>query len=136
MRQRFPDGRCGREYKRSTTTSKPSELSALQTAQPSPKFGSYQQRARSPYCVVDEAGQIQLEHRVATSAKALREVFVAMPRSRIALETGTHSPWISRLLSELGREVMVAHARKVWLIGESEERRSSRCADAGAAGPD
>jgi transposase len=36
------------------------------------------------YCVVDEAGQIQLEQRVATSAKALREVFRAMPRSRIA----------------------------------------------------
>src|ERR1700685_3949120 len=46
------------------------------------------------YCVVDEAGQIQLEQRVGTNAKALREVFGTMPRSRIALETGTHSPWI------------------------------------------
>jgi len=54
------------------------------------------------YCVVDGAGQRQLEERVRTSAKALREVFGAMPRSRVALETGTHSPWISRLLSELG----------------------------------
>ena len=53
------------------------------------------------YCVVDEAGQIQLEQRVHTSGKALREVFGAMPRSRIALEIGTHSPWISRLLREL-----------------------------------
>jgi hypothetical protein len=25
-----------------------------------------------------------------------------MARSRIALETGTHSPWVSRLLSDLG----------------------------------
>jgi transposase len=45
-----------------------------------------------------------------------------MPRSRIALETGTHSPWIRRLLSELGHEVIVAHARKVRLIGESREK--------------
>jgi integrase len=29
-------------------------------------------------------------------------VFGGMPRSRIALETGTHSPWISRVLGELG----------------------------------
>ena len=43
-------------------------------------------------------------------AKALQAVFGAMPRSRIALETGTHSPWISRLLSELGHEVIVANA--------------------------
>jgi hypothetical protein len=60
------------------------------------------------YCVLDEAGQIQLEQRVRTTVKALREVFGAMPRSRIALETGTHSPWISRLLSDLGHEVIVA----------------------------
>jgi hypothetical protein len=38
--------------------------------------------------------------------------------TRIALETGMHSPWVSRLLSELGHEVIVAHARNVRLIGE------------------
>jgi transposase len=74
------------------------------------------------YCVLDETGQIQLEQRVRTSAKALQEVFGAMPRSRVALEIGTHSPWISRLLSELGHEVMVAKARKLRLIGESRKK--------------
>ena len=74
------------------------------------------------YCVVDEAGQIQLEQRVRTTAKALQEVFGTMPRSRIALEIGTHSPWISRLLSDLGHEVIVANARKVRLIGESRKK--------------
>jgi transposase len=74
------------------------------------------------YCMLDEAGQIQLEQRVRTNAKALQEVFGAMPRSRIALEIGTHSPWISRLLSELGHEVIVANARKVRLIGESRKK--------------
>jgi hypothetical protein len=44
------------------------------------------------YCVLNEAGQIQLEQRVRTNAKALREVFGSMPRSRIALETGMHRP--------------------------------------------
>ena len=74
------------------------------------------------YCVLDESGQIQQEQRVRTNAKALREVFSKMPRSRIALEIGTHSPWISRLLSELGHEVIVANARKVRLIGESRKK--------------
>src|ERR1700720_1400544 len=74
------------------------------------------------YCVVDEAGQIQREQRVCTSAKALCEVFGAMPRSRIALEIGTHSPWISRLLRELGHEVLVAHAQKVGLISKSNRK--------------
>jgi len=74
------------------------------------------------YCVVDEAGQIRLEQRVRTSAKALHEVFSGMPRSRIALEIGTHSPWISRLLRQWGHEVIVANARKVRLIGESRKK--------------
>jgi len=74
------------------------------------------------YCVLDEAGRIQREQRVRTTAKALQEVFGAMPRSRVALEIGTHSPWISRLLSELGHEVIVANARKVRLIGESRKK--------------
>ena len=87
------------------------------------------------YCVVDEAGQIRREQRVRTNAKALREVFGAMARGRIAVEIGTHSPWISRLLSELGHEVIVANARKVRLIGESRKKdESARCADAGAVG--
>ena len=75
------------------------------------------------YCVLDEAGNVVGEQRVSTSAKAMREVFGRMPHSRMALETGTHSPWVSRLLNELGQEVIVAHARNVRLIGES------RCKD-------
>ena len=74
------------------------------------------------YCVLDESGQIQLEQRIRTNAKALREVFGEMPHSRIALEIGTHSPWISRWLRELGHEVIVANARKVRLIGESRKK--------------
>jgi transposase len=74
------------------------------------------------YCVVDEAGGVLLEQRLSTTPKAMKEVFGSMPRCRIALETGTHSPWVSRLLSELGHEVIVAHARNVRLIGESRKK--------------
>src|ERR1035438_4738712 len=74
------------------------------------------------YCVLDEAGEVLLEQKLATTPKAMKERFEAMPRSRIALETGMHSPWVSRVLSELGHEVIVAHARNVRLIGESRKK--------------
>src|SRR5229473_8320681 len=74
------------------------------------------------YCVLDEAGTIALEQKLGTTPKAMKEVFGGMPRCRIALETGMHSPWVSRLLSELGHEVIVAHARNVRLIGESRKK--------------
>src|ERR1700730_5606396 len=73
-------------------------------------------------CVLDETGEVVLEQEAATTPKAMKEVFGGMARSRMALETGTHSPWVSRLLSELGHEVIVAHARNVRLIGESRKK--------------
>ena len=74
------------------------------------------------YCLLDEVGEVLLEQKLSTIPKAMREMFGSMPRSRIALETGMHSPWVSRLLSELGHEVIVAHARSVRLIGESRKK--------------
>jgi transposase len=76
----------------------------------------------SAYCVLDEGGEVILERKVSTTPKAIRDVFGGLPRSRIALETGTHSPWVSRLLIELGQETIVAHARNVRLIGESRRK--------------
>src|ERR1700680_956323 len=44
------------------------------------------------YCVLDEAGQIILEQKLPTTPEAMKQTFGKIPRSRIALETGTHSP--------------------------------------------
>lgn len=74
------------------------------------------------YCVLDEGGEVVFEHKLSTTPKALREVFGAMPQSRVVLETGTHSPWVSRLIKEFAHEVIVAQARKVRLIGESRKK--------------
>src|SRR6266702_7483732 len=74
------------------------------------------------YCVLDEAGQVILEQKLPTTPEALKQAFAKIPRSLIALETGTHSPWVSRLLTELGHEVIVAHAQKVQLITKSNRK--------------
>src|SRR5271154_4758594 len=74
------------------------------------------------YCVLDEAGKIILEQKLPTTPEAMKQTFSRMPQSRIALETGTHSPWASRLLTELGHEVIVAHAQKVQLITKSNRK--------------
>ena len=76
----------------------------------------------SCYCVLDETGEVILERHLPTTPKAIPQVFGKMSRSRMALETGAHSPWVSRLLTQLGHEVIVAHARNVRLIGESRRK--------------
>jgi transposase len=73
-------------------------------------------------CLPDDVGEVLLEQKLATTPKAMREVIGSLAHCRIVLETGMHSPWVSRVLSELGHEVIVAHARNVRLIGESRKK--------------
>lgn len=76
----------------------------------------------SHYCILNETGEVIGERNLPTTPNGIDEVFCRMPRSRIALETGTHSPWVSRQLARLGHEVIVAHARNVRLIGDSSRK--------------
>jgi transposase len=76
----------------------------------------------SCYCVLDEAGKIILEQKVAMTPEAMKQTFAKIPPSLIALETGTHSPWVSRVLTELGYKAIVAHAQKVQLITKSNRK--------------
>jgi transposase len=79
----------------------------------------------SHYYVVDSEGEMVRESTVATTKKGMKQRFGSLPRCRIAIEVGTHSPWVSRLLSSLGHEVIVANARQVKLISAST-RKSDR----------
>jgi len=76
----------------------------------------------SRYCELDDQGEVVREGGVLTTKKAMAQKFGAMSRCRIALEVGTHSPWVSRLLKSLGHEVIVANARQVKLISASSRK--------------
>src|ERR1700724_4122109 len=67
------------------------------------------------YCVLDEAGEVLLEQKLPTTPEAMKQTFGKIPRSLIALETGTLSPLIVSVVAELGLSVIVAHTRKVQL---------------------
>ena len=77
---------------------------------------------QSHYCVLDLAGGVVAEGALKTTEAALRVLFEGKGRMRIALEAGTHSPWISRLLIALSHEVLVANPRKLRLIAESDAK--------------
>jgi transposase len=69
-------------------------------------------------CVLDiESGEVVEEGRLRTTPEALGRCFCAeQPSMRIAIEAGTHSPWVSRLLEDCAHEVLVANPRKTRLI--------------------
>jgi transposase len=68
-------------------------------------------------CLIDQqSGEVIEEGRLRTTPEAFRRRFASERPLRIAVETGTHSPWASRLLEKCGHEVLVANARKLRLI--------------------
>jgi transposase len=76
----------------------------------------------SRYCIVDQQGEVWIEGTLPTTKTGLNRLFERMPRSRVVLEVGTHSPWVNRHLAELAHEVIVANPRKVALISRSRQK--------------
>ena len=68
-------------------------------------------------CLIDtDNGEVVEEGRLRTTPEAFRRRFSSELPLRIAIEAGTHSPWVSRVLEACGHEVLVANARKLRLI--------------------
>ncbi len=78
------------------------------------------------YCdwalMVDDSKDIQEEGRVRTNKEALKRKFAALAPARVAMEVGPQSPWISRLVTECGHEVIVANPRKLKMIFDNDKK--------------
>lgn len=83
----------------------------------------------STYCFLDKNVNIVAEDSLATTTTEFEQYFKAIPRSRIALEVGTHSPWVSSLLERLGHSVIIANPRKIG-GGKKKRRRKNDKLDA------
>jgi transposase len=77
----------------------------------------------SHLCLIETAtGEILEETRVRTDPEMLKRRFSKTEPVRIAIETGTHSPWVSRLLEDAGHEVLVANARELGFIYKNSRK--------------
>jgi transposase len=71
---------------------------------------------------LDAAGEVSLRDRVPCRREDMKMFFEEMPRCVVAMETGTHSRWVSFLLSEMGFEVLVGNPRRIRSISESDHK--------------
>jgi transposase len=68
-------------------------------------------------CLIDQqSGEVIEEGRLRTTPEAFRRRFCSEQRMTVAIEVGTHSPWVSRVLKECDHRVLVANPRKTRLI--------------------
>jgi transposase len=84
---------------------------------------------KSMICELDAEGRQLSMQNVSTSSAGLRKYLKDKPSCLIALEAGTHSAWISRLLDELGHRVLVGNPRKLRVIWESDNKQDTRDAE-------
>ena len=90
-------------------------------------------------CVLNEAGDVVAEEAIVNTREVLTAFGARYPGATFVMETGTHSPWVSRLLAALGHPVIVANARKLFVAPPaygghpcSSPSASLRAAPAGA----
>jgi transposase len=76
----------------------------------------------SHYCTLNEDGEVVGQGRFRTTPSGVDKWFTDLPRTRIAMEAGTHSIWISEQLQELGHEVLVANVRELRAISHSDRK--------------
>jgi len=81
---------------------------------------------KSDYCLVNQAGAVIEEGRVATRAKELVELLGQWAGARVVIEASTHSPWVSDLVSEVGQEVVVANMRELPRQRQKTDRADAR----------
>jgi transposase len=107
---------------KSTRQSKGKTVNKTTTTSPKTTIGIDLGDQKSHYCILDTKGEVLSEGTVRTTENGFAQQFQRMPRSRIALETGTHSPWVSRLLERYGHEVIVANTRQVRAIYDNDNK--------------
>ena len=73
-------------------------------------------------CVLDEAGKIFEEVTISNTRASLAKLVERYPGALVAIEVGSHSPWLSRYLAELGCQVVVANARKMRAIYDNPRK--------------
>jgi transposase len=81
---------------------------------------------KSNYCFLDRGEGFLAEDQLPTTQEAFAVYFAAIPKSRLALEVGTHSPWVSNLLESLGHEVYVANPRRMESIKNNKRKNDKK----------
>jgi transposase len=80
-------------------------------------------------CVLDATGNVTMRRQIVNTRESLRKFFKGYKGSVVVMETGTHSPWVSRELESLGCEVLVGNARKLRAIWASKNKSDVRDAE-------
>jgi transposase len=76
----------------------------------------------SDLCVLDPSGEVSKEFRPRMKEEDFQTYFTSIPRSRVAVEAGGQSRWVTEVIEKCGHEVYVSNTRKVPYIHQSNDK--------------
>lgn len=79
--------------------------------------------------VLDESGKVLQSKSIDNAMESIKTFFSKYKGATVAIEAGTHSPWISRLLNSIGCNVLVGNPRKLRVIWQSDDKSDLRDAE-------
>lgn len=84
---------------------------------------------KSAWVAIGKDGNVRERGKVATRTPEMESWARTIPPTLIALEAGPHSPWISRLLTRCGHEVIVGNPAKIPSVSKSRRKNDWRDAE-------
>jgi transposase len=79
--------------------------------------------------VLDVLGEVVEKEKLNLERPDLKALARKYPGSRVIIECGTHSPWVSRWLTKHGMDVVVANPRKLRAIWDADYKSANRDAE-------
>ncbi|MCX7047839.1 MAG: IS110 family transposase [Candidatus Sumerlaeota bacterium] len=83
----------------------------------------------SRFCILSAEGNVERKGKVGMTRREMEKFFGVQGLSRVVIEAGTHSPWVSRAVSGCKHEVIVGNPRKTRLISYSDNKNDDRDAE-------
>lgn len=80
-------------------------------------------------CVLSSGGELINNDTIENTDKSIGSFFKKYKGAVVAIEAGTHSPWISRLLASMDCKVLVGNPRKLRVIWDNDQKSDERDAE-------
>ena len=76
----------------------------------------------SVLCGINQEGEVVMRKRLKSTPHDLQKWFSGIQPTKVAIEAGSQSSWVSRVVKHCGHEVIVANPRKIRAISQNEKK--------------
>jgi len=81
------------------------------------------------WCAIDDEANVVKRGKLQNNRDSIRDFFMNLPPCPVVMEAGTHSPWISDIVGQLGHNSVVANPRRTRAIWDNVRKSDDNDAE-------